>query len=51
MQDEIELAKQYVDRCDPSKILCVSKWRDDIEVDSNEDYLGHSASETTNIRV
>ena len=39
MEDEIELARQYVDRCDPTKILCVSKWRDDIEVDSNEDYL------------
>ena len=39
MEDEIELARQYVDRCDPTKILCVSKWRDDIEVDSHEDYV------------
>lgn len=38
----MELAKQYFDRCYPNQIICVSKWRDDIEVDSNEGYLQHS---------
>jgi len=39
MKDEVDLARKYVDRCDPTKILCFSKWRNDIQLDSQEEYL------------
>lgn len=39
MKDEVDLARKYADRCDPTKILCISKWRNDIQLDSQEEYL------------
>jgi UDP-sulfoquinovose synthase len=33
LEEVITIAVKYKDRCDPSKILCKSKWRSDIELD------------------
>jgi UDP-sulfoquinovose synthase len=33
MSDIIHIAKKYSDRCDISKIICISTWRDDIKTD------------------
>ncbi len=37
MKEVIHVAEKYKGRCDTSKILCRSKWRSDIELDSEVD--------------
>ena len=34
MTEVFEVARKYKDRCDPSKIYCTSRWRDDILIDT-----------------
>lgn len=34
LEEVMSVARKYRDRCDTSKILCKSKWRSDIELDS-----------------
>lgn len=35
MSEVIEIARKYRNRCDPSKIICTSTWREDMEIDFN----------------
>jgi len=39
LEEIISIAEKYKDRCDATKILCTSKWRSDIELDDNSNYL------------
>ena len=39
MEEVMHVAERYKDRCDTSKILCRSKWRRDIELDDENEFL------------
>jgi UDP-sulfoquinovose synthase len=39
LEEIISIAEKYKNRCDATKILCTSKWRSDIELDDNSNYL------------
>jgi UDP-sulfoquinovose synthase len=34
MREVFDIARKYSNRCDPSKIICTSRWRDDIKLDN-----------------
>ena len=50
MDEVIDIAREYKDRCDRSKIICISTWKSDIPVDwegsSAPDLLEDGADET-----